>query len=631
MHFTLKRLFLINNLLTAILPMLIIGTISIYVLKSNLTAEMDRNAAVLARTLGGEITTYMGEPTSTFNVLTRHLSLQHHREKELSEYFDLLVRSYDYLDALYLIDAAGMVREASFNDSKEKREDDYRGMDFSTVEICRRAQRESRLQWEPSVSFVSGEPIVSFCMPFLDGTVLANIRLAELGSIINAASKDMFTAFIVDKSGLIISHPDREIAGQKINIGNIPLIRAGIAGRELTDNFVFRSVSYRGTALPLPAFGWTVVVARDMRVAMQPVKTMLLVFANGMLSVLLLTFFIGYLSTSVLNRPFAVLTENARKVIAEEYDSIQDVPSHCTEIRILSETFGHMAHAIRNREELLNAQTEELMSTEEMLRELNQHLEERVVERTEKLQEATEELQTLNRNLVQRTLSLEDANKQLESFAYSISHDLRAPLRHIASFAAILAAEHAAQLDETGHGYLQRIGKGCSRMEELIAAILGFSQVARQPVKKEKIDVEQVIRELMIELQDEQDGRSVELVIGHFPPCMADPLLFRQVMANLLGNALKYTRQRETARIEVGASRENDEVLFFVRDNGAGFDMQYADRLFGVFQRFHRQEEFEGTGVGLAIVRSIIQRHGGRIWAESAPDRGATFYFTLPD
>lgn len=236
----------------------------------------------------------------------------------------------------------------------------------------------------------------------------------------------------------------------------------------------------------------------------------------------------------------------------------------------------------------------------------------------------------LERRVAERTRALEFANQELESFSYSVSHDLRAPLRGIEGFSSLLQEEYAPQLDATGQHYLVRIREGAQRMNQLINDLLVFSRLSRQELYKQSVKPARLVQEVLKDLQSELDSRKVELTIASdLPPCEADPGLLGQVFANLLGNALKYSRSREEARIEVNWMENGGVPVYFVRDNGVGFDMKYADKLFGVFQRLHRAEEFEGTGVGLATVHRIIIRHGGRIWAEAEVDKGATFYFTL--
>jgi light-regulated signal transduction histidine kinase (bacteriophytochrome) len=224
---------------------------------------------------------------------------------------------------------------------------------------------------------------------------------------------------------------------------------------------------------------------------------------------------------------------------------------------------------------------------------------------------------------------LEAANRELESFAYSVSHDLRAPARRIDGFASILSKEHGAQLDEDARHCIQMISEGARNMGRLIEDLLGFSRLGQQMPAKEPVDMQALARGTFEELASDQAGRKVELKVGDLPPAHADPRLLRQVWANLLSNAFKFTRGRDPAIIEIGHEVRDGAPVYFVRDNGIGFDMRYAQKLFAIFQRLHSGDAFEGTGVGLAIVQRIVTRHGGTVWADARKNEGATFYFTL--
>jgi PAS domain S-box-containing protein len=248
---------------------------------------------------------------------------------------------------------------------------------------------------------------------------------------------------------------------------------------------------------------------------------------------------------------------------------------------------------------------------------------------------AEDEIQQLNARLeqrvIQRTVELEAANKELEAFSYSVSHDLRAPLRHVAGFVELLRADAAPILSEKSGRYLATISQSAKRMGDLIDDLLAFSRIGRSEMQKTEVNLDQLIKATLADLHVETKERNIVWEVNPLPTVEADRSMLRQVLVNLISNAVKFTGTRARAEIEIGcASTEENEVVIFVRDNGAGFDPKYTGKLFGVFQRLHSRDEFEGTGIGLANVQRIINRHGGRVWAEGAVDKGATFYFSIP-
>lgn len=237
----------------------------------------------------------------------------------------------------------------------------------------------------------------------------------------------------------------------------------------------------------------------------------------------------------------------------------------------------------------------------------------------------------LEKRVQERTAQLEAANQELDAFSFSVSHDLRTPLRHIVGFAGLLEQDEPS-LSENARRHLATITRSARQMEKLINDLLDFSRTSRSEIRRTEVNLDELMQKAIRDAQPEMAGRNIVWKTNLLPRVQADPALLQQVLSNLILNAIKYSRTRNPAEIETGSmtAGATGEITIFIRDNGVGFDMKYADKLFGVFQRLHRQDEFEGTGIGLANVRRIITRHGGRTWAEGKVDEGATFYFTLP-
>jgi signal transduction histidine kinase len=247
---------------------------------------------------------------------------------------------------------------------------------------------------------------------------------------------------------------------------------------------------------------------------------------------------------------------------------------------------------------------------------------------TGRLNRAKEELKQVNERLERRTGELSETNIELESFAYSVAHDLRAPLRHIAGYSNVALRDYGPKLDAEARRYLEKIADGAEKLGHLVDDLLSLSKVGLQELSLQHIQLDLLVHKVVSNLAPEYSGREIDWRIGKLFSVECDPGLMKQVFVNLLSNAVKYTGKREHAVIEVGDRMQDEERVIFVRDNGVGFEMQYAGKLFGVFQRLHKARDFEGTGVGLAIVQRIIRKHGGRIWAEAELDQGATFFFT---
>ncbi len=281
--------------------------------------------------------------------------------------------------------------------------------------------------------------------------------------------------------------------------------------------------------------------------------------------------------------------------------------------------FGRAMHLARQR---ADANAREAINNQKQL--------EQEVNERKRVEEEVRRLNAeLERRVAQRTAELVVINQELESFTYSVSHDLRAPLRHVDGYAQILEEEFGPQMIPEAQKFIKKIRQGSQNMGRLVDDLLNLSHVGKGDLTRRRVALSPLVEEVLTEIKLETANRQIEWQMGTLPSLECDPGLIKQVFTNLLANAVKYTRPRERAQIAVGELKQNGENVLYVRDNGVGFNMKYSNKLFGVFQRLHRSEEFEGTGVGLATVARIVHKHGGRIWAEAETNKGATFFFTL--
>ncbi len=340
------------------------------------------------------------------------------------------------------------------------------------------------------------------------------------------------------------------------------------------------------------------------------------IFAGVALLSLIVVLLLWLWLQDVFLRPILATSAVARQVVETRDYSLRVNKTTSDEIGDLVDAFNDMVAEVGRRSEALEAS--------------NRTLEHEVAERMN----AQDELRKLNVGLEQRvadrTTELEAANKELEGFSYSVSHDLRAPVRAIGGFTRMLFEDHADQFNDEARRMLGVVQSEAHRMGTLIDDLLAFSRLGRQAIQKTELDMAELARATFETLRAQHQGPEVEFRLGLLPQGMGDKTLLRQVWVNLLGNALKFSSKREKPLIEASAISDVKEHIYFVRDNGAGFDPRYVSKLFGVFQRLHDSSEFPGTGVGLALVQRIVVRHGGRIWADGKPNEGATFYFTLP-
>ncbi len=402
----------------------------------------------------------------------------------------------------------------------------------------------------------------------ISGIWAGALKLAELSQIGHGGLESQTLqryGYVTDRRGLIIAHQATpKYVQEQTDFSAVPPVRAALAGQSGVAQFVnpIERVEELGAYLPLTSPKWAVVYTVPTPVAFAPIAhlTRNIVAASVGLAVVL-----GLLSVRVVRRivgPLDQLTAAAARIGTGDLMQHLEVRTG-DEIERLAGAFNQMVTALSEQETQLRLRAEQL----------------------------------------------QQANSELEAFAYSVSH--------------------ASQLSDEAQRYLHLVRDNARYMGQLVDDLLAFSRLSRQPLKLQRVVCADLVRQVLGELSHEHDGRRIDIAISDLPVCQADPGLLKQVFVNLLANALKFTRQREVALITVGCRKDEGERVYFVQDNGVGFDMQYIGKLFGVFQRLHRAEEYEGTGVGLAIVQRIIHRHGGRVWAEAAVNQGATVYFTL--
>jgi len=334
-----------------------------------------------------------------------------------------------------------------------------------------------------------------------------------------------------------------------------------------------------------------------------------------LIAAMLVAFFLSSWMQNIVTGPILAITQIAREVVERRDYSRRAAKMSTDEVGTLVESFNDMLAEIERR-------TQELEAS-------NRKLEREAQERGRAEQEILRLNAELEARVRERTAQLETANRELESFSYSVSHDLRAPLRAIDGFSQALVEDFPEHLPEEARGYLARIRSSAQRMAQLIEDLLNLARVSRGTLERRSVDVSQIAKQVVGELRQREPDRKVEVSVWDGMRAEADHRLLRAAFENLIGNAWKFTSKAEKAHIEIGALRDHGRATFFVRDNGAGFDMTYADKLFGAFQRLHSANEYAGTGIGLATVQRIVHRHGGRIWAEAEVGKGAVFFFTL--
>jgi PAS domain S-box-containing protein len=537
--------------------------------------------------------------------------------------------------------------------------------------------------WEPYLSEVyqrAAEPrynVVAVATPIKSetGGVVAILVLQVKMDTLLDWTKDIEVGpsgfvYVVDKKGKIAAHPKSAAQGEIVDYSSVPAVQKvlrGERGVEILFNPIEREERLTAYA-PVPRYGWGVIA--------QQATTAAFAARDGSLHRILITY--GLIFLFVVALALLILHTLARRRRAEERlkaseERFRSMAETAEDAIVSADREGNITYFNRGAERMFGyggsevvgrpltrlmpdrlhaahrAGLERYVSTEES-RVIGKPVElvgrrtdgtefpfelslsswktDKGVFFTGILRDMTER-KRFEEELLSRNQQIQNANKELEAFTYSVSHDLRAPLRAIDGFSRILLEKHGAEMAEDAKRFQNLIRNNAQQMGRLIDDLLAFSRLSRQPLNRRPVAPAEIVREALHDLGHEYRNGGPRISVRELPGCQADPSLLKQVYVNLLSNAIKYSRAHETAQIEVGFMNGDGEPTFYVRDNGVGFDMKYADKLFGVFQRLHRAEDYEGTGVGLAIVQRIVHRHGGRVWADAEVDKGATFYFTL--
>ena len=445
------------------------------------------------------------------------------------------------------------------------------------------------------------KPIQIIVLPILENKTVKGVLSAELdfqriiSSIMDVEIGRDGSIFVVAGNGRVIAHTYINQLTD-IDFSSVPIVEAVLGGQKgvmkgYADNLGNRVV---GTYFPVWELGWGIIVQRSLSEISREVEQVRNVIFITIITSIILAIIAGWLMSGTISKPIRLLAEASERVAGGDLSTSVDIKSS-NEIGVLTNSFNRMV--------------KELKQTQGALRKSHDELELRVKE---------------------RTTQLEASMYELKAFAYSVSHDLQAPLRAISGFSEILLRDYLDTLDDQGQHYLKRVRAGTVNMSQMIEDLLTLSRIGRRPINKKRVDLEKLVRETYELLSEvERKDRKIDFTVKSCLPVSSDPQLLKIVLTNLLSNALKFTGKCKKAEIEFGYKTEDEKTIFYLKDNGIGFDMKYADKLFAPFQRLHREEEYQGSGIGLTTVQRIIHRHGGEIRVESIPGLGTTFYFTL--
>ncbi|RNC71333.1 MAG: HAMP domain-containing protein [Desulfuromonadales bacterium] len=578
-----------------LVPIVLVSVWHYFEILEKETVEIATHNQNVAANLAGKLESLIHETFGVMNALSRHPAVIAGDLARSDRLFAELLPSYPYRINIIAVDMDGN------NIGSAVAQPQSRTLNYRDSEWFFAAREGQDVVGNLHASKLFQQPSVMIAKPVYDdgarqvGVIGIPLDLQKLNVAMSSSwRKPARTAImVVDRNGIILV--DSRVA-ERVGKHAAAVLPQCIFPATRSETYVCvdsDGVERLVSRAPVEGAGWTVVttvpVAGAKRFAMVVSSKSLMAAIGGGLAAFFLAVAIG----RSITRGISELLSGMRELEQGNLDYTLKLAGN-DELERVAGSFNAMAGRLRK--------------SETDLRVINAELEERVA---------------------RRTAQLELANREMESFSYSVSHDLCAPLRHLSGFSQALLEDHGGRLDEDARSLLDRIDRASKRMSDMIDAMLGLSRLTRGELSRETVDLGAMAREIAAELRKFQPERVVTFTIAGTASVYADPRLMRIVMENLLGNAWKYTRRSENAEIAFGTVHEEGKLVCFVRDNGVGFDMAFADRLFTPFQRMHRDEEFEGDGIGLATVQRIIHRHGGRVWYEAAVDRGATFFFSL--
>jgi signal transduction histidine kinase len=584
---------ILNVMLAAIAPLLISGLALWGVLSRNMAADVAARNLLLARSLAAEVDQFLQSPLRMLAHIGDVIERQPAPSDQLETYLTSALRSSALFEMLMFIDQHGYVQHLA-PDSEH-----LRGLDMSGQPFFRQAARDRPPYW--SRTFISphtGNPTITVSLACRRGILVGYVDLAVLNAMV--AKRTLAAsgyAAIVDADGTIIAHPDQTLVHQRVNL-QPPDIQRGRQGQEGAVIYAVNGEARLSSVAIVPHAGWFVTVVQPLAEAHASIRRMQEIVLAGLSAAIALALTIALISGRTIVRPLSHLTEQTRRIAAGEYHSVPRAHRY-QEIDQLTRDFNQMVQAINHRETALRTREQEICA-------LNATLEERVARRTHEL---------------------EAANRELRSFAYVVSHDLKAPLRGISRLTSWLVEDYAEKIDDEGRKMATMLIGRVQRMDNLIDGILQYSQIGRIRADHETLDVADVLRGIL-DLLAPPDHIQITIA-PHLPPIVGERIRITQVFQNLLSNAIKFIG-RADGRITVGGEEHETFRKFWVADNGPGIDPKYHDKIFQIFQTLRPRDEEENTGVGLAIVKKIIELYGGQLWVESDVGAGSAFVFTLP-